>query len=65
MPGIRAALRVLMLTCQRPGEVMGMVIDELHRLDEIDAAYWELPPHRMRRAGVTSCRWSGLRATSC
>jgi integrase len=53
-PGIVAALKTLLLLGQRPGEVAGMAASELHHLDDIRAAHWELPPSRMkaRRAHV-------------
>ena len=47
-PGIVAALKVLLLTGQRPGEVAGMVVGELHHLDDARAATWELPASRMK-----------------
>ena len=53
-PGILAALKSLLLLGQRPGEVAGMAIGELHHLNDIRTALWELPPARMkaRRAHV-------------
>jgi integrase len=53
-PGILAALMSLLLLGQRPGEVAGMAISELHHLDNDRTAHWELPPGRMkaRRAHV-------------
>ncbi|WP_396604983.1 tyrosine-type recombinase/integrase [Bradyrhizobium sp. YCK136] len=53
-PGIVAALKCLLLLGQRPGEVAGMEIRELHRLNNDGAAHWELPAARMkaRRAHV-------------
>ena len=52
-PGILAALKSLLLLGQRPGEVAGMAVSELH-LNDIRTAHWELPPARMkaRRAHV-------------
>jgi integrase len=53
-PGTRAALRVLMLLGQRPGEVVGMATAELVDLEDPRNARWELPAERMktRRAHV-------------
>ena len=53
-PGILAALKCLLLLGQRPGEVAGMAISELHHLNNGRTAHWELPPGRMkaRRAHV-------------
>ncbi|QFU16562.1 tyrosine-type recombinase/integrase [Microvirga thermotolerans] len=42
------ALRLLLLTGQRPGEVSGMVQAELVCLDLADAARWEIPASRMK-----------------
>ena len=39
---------VLLLLGQRPGEVAGMAIDELHDLDDPSAALWSIPAHRMK-----------------
>jgi integrase len=52
--GIVAALKSLLLLGQRPGEVAGMAVSELHHLKDIYAAHWELPASRMkaRRAHV-------------
>jgi integrase len=47
-PGIVAALRSLLLLGQRPGEVAGMAVTELHHLNDIHAAHWELSPARMK-----------------
>jgi integrase len=47
-PGIVAALKSLLLLGQRPGEVAGMAISELHHLNDIRTAHWELPPARMK-----------------
>ena len=47
-PGVIAALKVLLLLGQRPAEVMGMAMSELHRLDDAGAAYWEIPAERMK-----------------
>ena len=43
-PGIVAALKSLLLLGQRPGEVAGMAVSELHHLDNDRTAHWELPP---------------------
>ena len=53
-PGIVAALKSLLLLGQRPGEVAGMAVGELHHLDNDRTAHWELPAGRMkaRRAHV-------------
>ena len=53
-PGILAALKCLLLLGQRPGEVAGMAVSELHHLNNDRTAHWELPPGRMkaRRAHV-------------
>ena len=53
-PGILAALKSLLLLGQRPGEVAGMAVSELHHLGNDRTAHWELPPGRMkaRRAHV-------------
>jgi integrase len=47
-PGIVAALKSLLLLGQRPGEVAGMAVSELHHLNDIRTAQWELPPARMK-----------------
>jgi integrase len=47
-PGTTAALRVLLLLGQRPGEVAGMAADELHDLEDPRAALWSIPAHRMK-----------------
>ena len=47
-PEIIAALRVLLLLGQRPGEVAGMAADELHDLDNPKIALWSLSAHRMK-----------------
>jgi integrase len=47
-PGILAALKSLLLLGQRPGEVAGMAINELHHLNDERTAHWELPPSRMK-----------------
>jgi integrase len=47
-PGIVAALKSLLLLGQRPGEVAGMAISELHHLNDIRTAHWELPAARMK-----------------
>ena len=54
-PGILAALKSLLLLGQRPGEVAGMAVSELHHLDNDRTAHWELPPGRMKRGGPTRC----------
>jgi integrase len=46
--GTVAALRVLILLGQRPGEVAGMARDELVRFDEAREARWEIPAERMK-----------------
>ena len=47
-PGTVAALKTLLLLGQRPGEISGMAIGELHHLDDARSAYWELPAERMK-----------------
>ena len=47
-PGIVAALKTLLLLGQRPGEVAGMAVGELHHLDNERTAHWELPASRMK-----------------
>ncbi len=47
-PGIVAALKCLLLLGQRPGEVAGMAVSELHHLNNDRTAHWELPPSRMK-----------------
>jgi integrase len=47
-PGIVAALKCLLLLGQRPGEVAGMAISELHHLNNDRTTHWELPPGRMK-----------------
>jgi integrase len=51
---VALALRVLLLTGQRPGEVAGARRHELIDLDDPDKARWEIPAERMkaRRAHV-------------
>jgi integrase len=53
-PGILAALKFLLLLGQRPGEVAGMAVSELHHLNNDRNAHWQLPASRMkaRRAHV-------------
>jgi integrase len=53
-PGIVAALKSVLLLGQRPGEVAGMAVRELHYPNDLRTANWELPPARMkaRRAHV-------------
>jgi integrase len=45
---IIAALRVLLLLGQRPGEIVGMAVDELHGLNDPSAAVWALPADRTK-----------------
>lgn len=47
-PGIVAALKTLLLLGQRPGEVAGMEVRELHHLNNDRTAHWELPASRMK-----------------
>jgi integrase len=47
-PRVAAALRVMLLLGQRPGEVAGMAVDELHDLDYAHTALWAIPAHRMK-----------------
>jgi integrase len=47
-PGIVAALKSLLLLGQRPGEVAGMAVSELHHVNDTRAAHWELPAARMK-----------------
>ncbi len=47
-PGIVAALKTMLLLGQRPGEVAGMAVDELHDLDNTASALWAMPAHRMK-----------------
>ena len=51
---VTAALQVLLLTGQRPGEVAGAAQNELVKADDPDNARWEIPSERMkaRRAHV-------------
>lgn len=42
------AFRALLLTGQRPGEIVGMMRSELRDLDRDGAALWELPPERTK-----------------
>lgn len=42
------ALKALLLTGQRPGEVLGMTRSELTDLDRPTLARWELPPERVK-----------------
>lgn len=42
------AFRALLLTGQRPGEVVGMMRSELRDLDRDGEALWELPPERTK-----------------
>jgi integrase len=47
-PEIISSLRTLLLLGQRPGEVVGTAVDELHDLDKPAAALWSVPAHRMK-----------------
>jgi integrase len=47
-PATIAALRVLILTGQRPGEVSGMAVDELHDLNDPRTALWAISAHRTK-----------------
>jgi integrase len=47
-PEVVAALKVLLLLGQRPGEVAGMTTGELHRLDDAGGAFWQIPAARMK-----------------
>ena len=47
-PGIVAALKSLLLLGQRPGEVAGMAVSELHHIADKRSAHWELPAGRMK-----------------
>jgi integrase len=47
-PGIVAALKSLLLLGQRPGEVAGMAVSELHQVNDIRTSHWELPAARMK-----------------
>ena len=51
---IAEALRAILLTGQRPGEIAGMTRSEALAVDKLAEARWELPSHRMkaRRAHV-------------
>jgi integrase len=42
------ALKALLLTGQRPGEILGMTKSELTELDRPALARWELPPERVK-----------------
>ena len=44
---IRRALRLILLTAQRPGEVAGMMLSELHELDG-PAPHWIIPKARTK-----------------
>lgn len=48
MDDVALALRVLLLTGQRPGEVAGARRQELVDLDDPAKARWEIPPERMK-----------------
>lgn len=45
---VAEALKFLLLTGQRPGEVAGIVQTELHELDQLGEARWEIPAERMK-----------------
>ena len=45
---VAEALKFLLLTGQRPGEVAGVVQAELHELDQSGEARWEIPAERMK-----------------
>jgi integrase len=47
-PAIVAALKSLLLLGQRPGEVAGMAVSELHHIKDDRVAHWELPARRMK-----------------
>jgi integrase len=47
VPAIRQALQVVLLTAQRPGEVSGMMLSELHDLDG-DRPHWIIPRLRTK-----------------
>jgi integrase len=42
------AFRLLAITGQRPGEIIGMEVNELHDLEKPSEARWELPPVRTK-----------------
>src|SRR5258708_26287219 len=44
---IRRALRLILLTAQRPGEVAGMMLSELHELDG-PKPHWIIPDARTK-----------------
>ena len=46
--GTVAALKTILLLGQRPGEVSGMAVDELHDLENPTTALWTIPAHRMK-----------------
>jgi integrase len=48
LPGIATALRLILVLGQRPGEVAGMAVDELHDLDDVGRALWSIPAFRMK-----------------
>ena len=53
---VKLALKLILLTGQRPGEVAGMTWAEI---DE-DGHFWNIPPGRMKNAEpqrVPLCRW--------
>lgn len=47
-PGVLAALKVLLLLGQRPGEIRDMATGELHHLDDGRNAFWQIPATRMK-----------------
>jgi integrase len=47
-PEVIAALKVLLLLGQRPSEIAGMTTGELHRLDVVEGAFWQIPASRMK-----------------
>ncbi|WP_179874076.1 tyrosine-type recombinase/integrase [Rhizobium sp. L43] len=46
--GIKAALKTLALTGQRPNEIAGLELNDLHYLDNENEAYAEIPAARMK-----------------
>jgi integrase len=48
------ALRLMLLTAQRPNEVAGMRLDELHDLDGPEP-FWEIPAARMKGGRTHMC----------
>jgi integrase len=47
-PGLRAALQVLALSGQRPNEIAGLELRELHHLDNAEQRYADIPASRMK-----------------